>query len=88
MKRILITITAVALRISATSCQKTFEGMRKSFQTTDRNYQIEQYSGGVLIKTWEFRGILNDSEGSDGYYFYDGRTLVELSGDLVIMSTK
>ena len=74
--------------ISLSSCQKTWESLKKGLQTTDRNYEIEQYSGGRLIAVYKFRGILNDSEGSDGCYFYKGDTLVELSGDLIIKSTK
>ena len=62
--------------------------MKKHYQTTDRNYHIEQYSGGKLIATYDFVGTLNDSEGSDGYCFYKSDTLIELSGDLIIKSTK
>ncbi len=76
----------IALLLS--SCQKNFEQIKKDFQTTDRNYVIEHFSGGELINTYKFRGTLNDSEGSDGFYFYNGDTLVEVSGDLIIKSTK
>jgi hypothetical protein len=70
------------------SCQKKIEGFKKNFQTTDRDYVIEQFSGGKLVKTYKFTGTLNDSKGSDGFYFYNRDTLVELSGDLIIKSTK
>jgi hypothetical protein len=71
---------------SLTSCQKSWERWSKNVQITDRNYVIEQYSGGKLIATYQFRGTLNDSEGSDGYYFYKDDTLFEISGDLIIKS--
>jgi hypothetical protein len=53
-----------------------------------RNYHIEQYSGGRLIQVYDFHGALNDSENSDGYYFFQKDTLVEISGDIVIKSWK
>ena len=78
----------IIVAILLTSCQKTWESLKKDIQTTDRNYEIEQYSGGKLIARYKFNGTLNDSDGSDGFYFYKGDTLVELSGDLIIKSTK
>ena len=86
-KRAFLLIGILAM-VSMTSCQKSFERIRKNTQTSNRDYVIDQYSGGVLIGHYEFRGMLNDSDGSDGYYFYEGKELVELSGDLVIISTK
>jgi hypothetical protein len=85
MKSKLLFIAAMLL---LSSCQRFAERFKKGFQTTDRNYIIEQFSGGKLIKTYSFKGTLNDSEGSDGFYFYNGDTLVELSGELIIKSTK
>jgi len=85
MKSKLLFIVAILL---LSSCQRFAERFKKGFQTTDRNYIIEQFSGGKLIKTYSFKGTLNDSEGSDGFYFYNGDTLVELSGELIIKSTK
>ena len=87
MKTNKIIIVGISLLILS-SCQKPFEYFKKNYQTTKRNYSIKQYSGGVLIGTYEFRGTLNDSEGSDGYYFYKGKELVEISGDIIIKSTK
>lgn len=88
MKTIKI-IFVLLLMLSLTACQKSCQQWNKSFQTTERYYHIDQYSGGILINTFEFKGILNDSEHSDGYYFYDEKNrLVEVSGDLFIISTK
>ena len=88
MRKAGILLIGMLIMVSMTSCQKSWEKIRKNTQTTNRNYVIDQYSGGVLIGHYEFRGMLNDSDGSDGYYYYDGKTLVEISGDLVIRSTK
>jgi|688.fasta_scaffold632848_1 hypothetical protein len=84
MKTKLLFISSILL---LSSCQKSIEGFKKNFQTTDRDYVIEQFSGGKLVKTYKFTGTLNDSKGSDGFYFYNRDTLVELSGDLIIKST-
>lgn len=88
MKTRILLVSLAILALSFSSCQKDIEAWKKKFQTTDRNYTIKQYSGGVLIGTYTFRGTLNDSEGSDGYYFYDGNALIEISGDIIITSTK
>lgn len=88
MKKIKILLLILIAGAIFTSCRKGIESIRKGFQTSNRNYQIELYSGGKLIKTYEFRGILNDAENSDGYYFYKNDTLIEISGDLEIKSVK
>jgi len=84
--RIKIVVFIIAIML-LTSCQKSIESFKKGFQTTDRNYIIEQYSGGELIGKYKFKGTLNDSENSDGYYFFEQDTLVEISGDIIIRST-
>ncbi len=86
-KHFLYLILVVTI-LTATSCQKTWESLKKNVQTSSRNYEIKQYSGGKLIGTYKFRGMLNDSESSDGYYFYMNGILHEISGDVVIKSTK
>lgn len=40
-----------------------------------------------MIDEYKFRGILNNEEHSDGYFFIVNDTLIEVSGDLVIKST-
>ena len=46
------------------------------------------YSGGDTVFYDRFNGIINNSEGSDGVYYYKGDTLIEVSGDYIIKSTK
>ena len=81
MKRKILFMLAILLALGLSSCQKEWQSLRKGVQTSKRNYTIKQYSGGVLIGEYTFKGMLNDSEGSDGYYFYLGDELVEVSGD-------
>lgn len=83
MKKILLIILTI---ITFCSCKKAIAHLEKNIQVSERNYHIEQYSGGKLIASYDFKGILNDAEGSDGYYFYENDTLFELSGQLVIKS--
>jgi len=84
MKKLLfITITALTL----TSCQRGCTKLNKSFQTSERNYSITMFSGGDTVFVDSFRGIINNSESSDGVYYYNSKDeLVEVSGDYVIKS--
>ena len=64
-------------------CQK----VNRTLQFSDRNYIIKQYSGGKCVGEYKFRGILNTEEKTDGYFFFRGDTLIEISGDITIKST-
>lgn len=70
------------------SCSRTMTGCSRDYQTGDRDYQIEMYSGGEVVFSDRFTGMVNNSESSDGIYYYKGDTLVEVSGDYVIKSIK
>lgn len=85
MKKTLIAILGIVM---LSSCQRACNRMDRKFQTSNRNYQIEQYSGGRLIATYKFIGIVNNQENSDGYYWYQGDSLVEVSGDIILKSWK
>ena len=87
MKKIYYALMVLAC-ISLSGCARTCNSLDRSFQTGSRNYHIEQYSGGQKINVYDFRGILDNQEGSDGFYFYKGDTLIEVSGTLLIKSTK
>ncbi len=80
-------ILFIAIAFFTTSCQKSCTAMQKRYSGS-RNYHIEQYSGGRLIQSHDFYGTLNDSENSDGYYFFRQDTLIEISGDIIIKSWK
>jgi hypothetical protein len=82
MNKIIIVLLIACTGCTSRGCQR-FE---KGTQFSDRDYHIKQYSGGKCVGEYKFKGIINDSEGSDGYYSFKGDTLVEVSGDLTIRS--
>ncbi len=65
-------------------CARTCEDIDRTFQAGDKNIIVNQYSCGKLIRTFKFKGMVNSSESSDGYYFTIGDTLYEISGDIQI----
>lgn len=83
MKKVIF-IVMVLLMTGCTprGCQR----MEKTFQFSERHYDIKQFSGGECIGRYPFYGILNDVKESDGYFFFYKDTLVEVSGDLTIKS--
>ena len=84
MKYFYIFLIAVTL----SGCARTCEKFDRSIQFGPRNYHIVQYSGGQVVAEYKFRGMLNSSQSSDGYYWTVGDTLFEVSGDVRIMSTE
>jgi len=85
MKRIL---AYAFIAMSLCSCQRSCQKMNKQWQTTAREYEVVVFSGGDTVFHDKFKGIINDSEGSDGMYYYKSDTLVEISGDYIIKSDK
>ncbi len=72
--------------LSLSSCARSCESINKDFQSGDRTYEIYMYSGGRVIFHDKFRGIINNSEHSDGCYYSKGDTLIEISGDYTVKS--
>lgn len=68
------------------SCQRSCTQLNRNIQTSERNYEVTMYSGGDTVFYDNFKGIINNSEGSDGIYYYKGDTLIEVSGDYIIKS--
>lgn len=79
-------LSIVALCVTLSGCARECEEQRRSNQVGSRNYHIVQYSGSTVVNEWNFKGLLNNQEKSDGFYFYKGDTLIEISGTLVIAS--
>jgi hypothetical protein len=52
----------------------------------DRHYRVEQWSGGQKVREWYFKGVLNNQDSSDGFYWFSGDTLYEVSGTVTITS--
>lgn len=83
MKLIPIILIAVMLSGCARSCQSID---RAFTDNKAHEVKITMYSGGDTVYHEHLKsGIVNNSEQSDGCYFYDSKNkLVELSGDVVI----
>lgn len=77
-----------AMFLTLTSCARSCQSFDRGFQTSARNNEVVMYSGGDTVFYDKFNGIINDAENSDGAYYYKGDTLIELSGDYIIKSTK
>lgn len=60
--------------------------MSKKFQSSESNYEVIMYSGGDTVFHDTFKGIINDTEGGDGMYYFKGDSLIEISGDYIIKS--
>ena len=81
-------LTLVIATLTLAGCARDCARMKRSTQTGKREYLITHYSGGKVIGTYRFRGLLNNAEDSDGYYWTVNDTLYEVSGDLLIRSWK
>ena len=44
------------------------------------------FSGGDTVFVDKFKGIVNNSENSDGIYYYKNGVLIEISGDYIVTS--
>lgn len=82
------TILSLLTICTLTSCQRGCTRIERQYQTSERDYNIVMYSGGDTVFTDSFRGIINNSENSDGIYYYKEGKLIEVSGDYVITSNK
>lgn len=83
MKKLKIAVIAM-LMIALSSCQRGCQSFERSFQSSKLHYDIKVYSGGQCIYHDNITTIVNNSEHSDGVYYYKGDTLVELCGQYVI----
>jgi hypothetical protein len=80
MKKLLLSITLLSLA----SCQRGCQSMDRSIQTGKLGYNIKVYSGGKIVFEDTFIGIVNNSESSNGIYYYKNDSLVEISGDYIL----
>jgi hypothetical protein len=84
MRKLFYLIAIIAI-VSLSSCARSCQGLsRDLLDNTSQDVRVTMYSGGVLIKMYEFNGIISNSANSDGYYFYYKGKLVEVSGDILI----
>lgn len=83
MKKLLLFLSIILLG----SCtQRGCQRWEKQTQYTERTYQVTLYSGSKPVYKDTFKGIINGEEGTDGFYYFKGDTLIEVSGDYVIKS--
>lgn len=85
MKRVFVNLSFAILLLSLTGCARSCEGVQRNFRAGSSEVTVRQFSGGKLIFERKFRGIINSSKESDGYYFTIGDTTFELSGDVQII---
>lgn len=83
MKRIIIAVIILSV---LTSCSRMCTTFNRDLQVGDRYYIIEMYSGGKVVYRDDVRTMINNSENSDGIFYYKGDTLIEISGDYVLKS--
>lgn len=83
MKKVSILISVIALFL-VSSC--TDAKREKMLMNYGKEFTVEMYSGGQLVRTWTSSGKVSSEAQSDGYYFKDKATgkLVEVAGDVVI----
>lgn len=75
------------LIIFTASCARGCARFNRGFQTGERNYIIEMYSGGVLVFSDTCRTIVNNSGESDGIYYENEQgELIEVGGDYILIS--
>lgn len=79
-----VILFVVVILLSVSGC--TDAAREKVLNNWGKEFTVEMYSGGILVRTWTSSGKVASESGSDGYFFKDKATgkLVEVSGDIVI----
>ena len=85
MTKLLKTTVFFLTILSLTSCTRSCQRFKRKNQIGEKDCTVRQFSGGQLIRQWNFKGIVNSDEHSDGYYFTIGDTLYEVSGDVQVL---
>lgn len=78
----------VAACVTLSSCERGCASMEKRNQTSKRQYEVTVFSGGDTVFHDNVRTMVNSEESSDGIYYFKDDTLVEISGDYILKSTK
>lgn len=82
MKRTLPFLLVLLTSCTERGCQK----FNKTMQFSPREYDITMFSGGDTVFHDHFTGIINGEEGTDGFFYMKGDSLIEISGDYTIRS--
>lgn len=85
MKKLLGLLLIIVL-VGSTGCARWKQkNKRNLFDNKAHDIKVTLYSGGQAVRVWDLKdAIISNSDGSDGYYFYEGGKLIEISGDIVI----
>lgn len=83
MKKVIFLLLTV---IVLSSCKRGCQSIKKKYQASDRVYEVVMFSGGDTVFYDRVKTMMNNSEHSDGVYYYKGDTLIEVSGDYVVKS--
>lgn len=83
MKKLQIIILIIAA-LSLSGCARGCQNFKRSTSGNHaRSVKVTLYSGGEAVKTWEFKGIINND--AQSIFFYDNQgKLVEIDGDVLI----
>jgi hypothetical protein len=81
-------LAIILICVSLTSCERGCASWEKHNQTSPRQYDVTMYSGGDVVFHDSVYTIVNSEDGSDGIYYFKGDTLIEVSGDYILKSTK
>lgn len=69
------------------SCAKNVQSCNRK-TTGRRDYTIVVYSGGDTVFVDTLKNKILNEEAGNGMFYYKGDTLIEISGDYIIKSTK
>lgn len=85
MKRLIIAAFLI-LVLPLTSCAALGNrAVKTGTSFAGGDYRVTFYSGGKAVREWQVRNtIVNEEEGSDGWYFSCKRSLIRISGDVVV----
>lgn len=84
MKKLFYLLAIIAV-ISLSSCARSCQSFSRNFSdNVSSDVRVTFYSGGQIIKVYEFHGIVSNSKNSDGYFFYYKGKGVEVSGDVLV----
>lgn len=78
-------IALFLLIASLAGCQRMCSGLDHSIMDSHPCKVTQFSSDGKIVGHWEFRGIVNSSNGSDEYYFNYDDSLIEISGTVQIV---
>ena len=85
MKKIIFYLFFGITTLALTGCARGCEKFKRDVRITPNHIIVRQYSGGQLVFERNFKGIVNTSKTSDGYYFTINDTTFEISGDIQII---